>query len=306
MKHNNSFHIFAGITIVLWSVPYVLTKLASPYFTPFSLAFARLAVASLTLIPFAIIAKIRPPRLRDVPWFLISGGIGFFLYMIIFNIGNPQVTAATGSIVLTCVPILTAVLARIFYKEQLKTYQWIAVGIEFVGIVVLLLIGDSFSFNIGVLWLTLGSILLSSYNLLQRRLSRTYTPLQTAVYSIFTGTIPLCMFAPGAIAQFRQAPAIVHIYIVVMGVLSSAVAYVLWAIALSRAVKTSYASNYMFITPFLTTIWGVVLGHEVPGWSTVLGGIVIFSGVLLFYMENFRRSSMKTPPAEDEAEATIS
>jgi drug/metabolite transporter (DMT)-like permease len=40
--------------------------------------------------------------------------MGFFLYMIVFNTGNPQVTAATGSIVLTSVPVLTAVLARIF------------------------------------------------------------------------------------------------------------------------------------------------------------------------------------------------
>lgn len=303
MKRNNSFHIYASITILFWSLPYVLTKLSSPYFTPFSLAFVCFAVASLTLVPFALIAKVRPPRLRDVPWFFASGGMGFFLYMIVFNTGNPQVTAATGSIVLTSVPVLTAVLARIFYKERLKTYQWIAVGVEFVGIVVLLLIGDSFSFNMGVLWLTLGSFLLSSYNLLQRRLSRTYTPLQTAVYSIFAGTLLLCMFAPSAVGQFRQAPAIVHVYIVVMGVLSSAMAYVAWTVALSRAEKTSYASNYMFITPFLTTIWGVVLGHEVPGWSTVLGGLIILSGVLLFYRENFRRSAAKTAPAEDEAEA---
>lgn len=302
MKQNNRFHIYASITILFWSLPYVLTKLSSPYFTPFSLAFVRFAVASLTLIPFALIAKVKPPRLHDVPWFFASGGMGFFLYMIVFNTGNPLVTAATGSIVITSVPVLTAVLARVFYKERLKTYQWVAVGIEFAGIVMLLLIGDSFSFNIGVLWLTLGSVLLSSYNLLQRRISRTYTPLQTAVYSIFAGTLLLCVFAPSAIGQFRQAPVIVHIYIIVMGVLSSAVAYVTWTIALAKAEKTSYASNYMFITPFLTTICGAVLGHEVPGWSTVLGGIVIFSGVLLFYRENFRRDVQKRKPVEDSAE----
>jgi hypothetical protein len=35
----------------------------------------------------------------------------------------------------------------------------------------------------------------------------------------------------------------------------------------------------------------------------VLGGVVILSGVLLFYMENFRRSAVKTASAGDEAEA---
>ena len=301
MKRHDSFHIYASITILFWSLPYMLTKLALPYFSPFTLAFLRYAVASLVLIPFALIAKVKLPKLKDIPWFFAAGGAGFFVYMIVFNTGTGLVTAATGSIVLTCVPVITAVLARVFYKEKLRAYQWAAVGVEFAGIVVLLLIGDSFSINVGVLWLTLGSFLLSSYNLLQRKLSRTYTPLQTSIYSIFAGTLLLCVFSPAAIRQLMAAPAITYVYIGIMGVLSSAVAYVTWTIALAKAEKTSYVSNYMFIIPFLTTIWGVVLGHEVPGWSTILGGVIILSGVLLFYKENFVRGSAKakSPVMED-------
>ncbi len=297
MKRHDSFHVYASITILFWSLPYMLTKLALPYFSPFTLAFVRYAVASVVLIPFALIKKVRPPKLRDIPWFFAAGGTGFFLYMIVFNTGAGLVTAATGSIVITSVPVVTAVLARVFYEEKLKAYQWAAVVVEFVGIVVLLLIGDSFSVNVGVLWLTLGSFLLSSYNLLQRKLTRTYTPLQTAIYSIFAGTLLLCVFSPEAIGQLMAAPVITYVYIGIMGILSSAVAYVTWTIALAKAEKTSYVSNYMFIVPFLTTIWGVVLGHEVPGWSTILGGVIILLGVLLFYKENFVRSSAQAKSA---------
>lgn len=73
------------------------------------------------------------------------------------------------------------------------------------------------------------------------------------------------------------------LYISLLGVFSSAVAYLSWSKALSIAEKASSVSNYMFITPFLTSLLGYLLAKEVPGWNTVLGGSVILSGAFLFH-----------------------
>ena len=282
MKFKNSFHPYAMVTIVFWSLAYVLTRLTLQFFSAFSLGFLRYFVASGALLVIAVMTKMQLPRKRDIPWFLASGGIGFFFYMIAFNQGQATVTAATGSVVIATVPVITALFARFVYGEKLMRFQWCAFAVEFVGVAVLTLMNSTFSVNTGLLWLLLAALALSIYNLLQRKLTKTYTALQASAYSILFGTCMLAVFAPTAIQEVSQAPEIQYFYLAVLGVCSSAVAYVSWAKAFSKARKTSQVSNYMFVTPFLTSILGFLLAGEVPDKATLVGGGIILLGVFLF------------------------
>ena len=282
MKFRNSFHPYAMVTIVFWSLAYVLTRLTLQYFSAFSLGFLRYFVASCALLVIAVLTKMQLPGRKDLPWFLAAGGIGFFFYMIAFNQGQATVTAATGSVVIATVPVITALFARFLYGEKLMSFQWWAIGVEFLGVTVLTLMNSTFSINTGLLWLFLAALALSLYNLLQRKLTKTYTALQASAYSIILGTCMLAVFAPTAIREVSQAPAMQYFYLAVLGVCSSAVAYVSWAKAFSKAKKTSQVSNYMFVTPFLTSILGFLLAGEVPDRATLIGGGIILLGVFLF------------------------
>lgn len=282
MKLKNSFHIYAMITIVFWSLAYVLTRLTLQYFTAFSLGFLRYFIASCTLVIVAILIKIEFPRKADLPWFMLSGAVGFFLYMITFNKGQETVTASTGSVVIATVPVITALLARFIYKEKLSNFQWIAIAIEFAGVSLLTLMNGVLSINIGLLWLFLAALALSIYNLLQRKLTKTYTALQTSAFSIFFGTILLAVFLPASIREVSHAPAIQLFYISVLGIFSSAIAYAAWSRALAKAKQTSQVSNYMFITPFLTSVLGFLIAGEIPDQSTLVGGTIILLGVFVF------------------------
>lgn len=282
MKFKNSFHPYAMVTIVFWSLAYVLTRLTLQYFSAFSLGFLRYFVASGALLVIAVMTEMQLPRKQDILWFLVSGGIGFFFYMIAFNQGQATVTAATGSVVIATVPVITALFARFVYGEKLMRFQWGAIAVEFVGVAVLTLMNSTFSVNTGLLWLLLAALALSIYNLLQRKLTKTYTALQASSYSILFGTCMLAVFAPTAIQEVSQAPSIQYFYLAVLGVCSSAVAYVSWAKAFSKARKTSQVSNYMFVTPFLTSILGFLLAGEVPDKATLVGGGIILLGVFLF------------------------
>ncbi|MDO4315809.1 MAG: DMT family transporter [Oscillospiraceae bacterium] len=153
---------------------------------------------------------------------------------------------------------------------------------EFAGVAVLALPDGAFSLNAGRCWLLLAALLLSAYNLLQRRLTKTYTALQTTTYSIFAGTLMLAVFLPASVREGSGAPGIQFVYPAVLGIYSSAVEYGAWAKAFSKAEKTSLVSNYMFITPFLTSLLGFLLAGEVPDRATLIGGAVILLGVFLF------------------------
>ncbi|NMS90110.1 DMT family transporter [Clostridioides difficile] len=282
MKLKDSFHPYAIITIVFWSIAYVLTRLTLQYFSAFSLGFLRYLVASGSLIIVVILIKMKLPKKSDLLWFLASGAVGFFLYMIAFNKGQETVTASTGSVVIATVPVITALLAHFVCHEKIKIVQWIAIAIEFIGILVLTLMNGIFSINTGLLWLLLAALALSVYNILQRKLTKTYSALQTSAFSIFSGTVLLAIFLPASINEVLYAPRIQLLYIAILGIFSSAIAYVSWSKAFEKAKQTAQVSNYMFLTPFLTSILGFLIVGEIPDWSTVIGGSIIILGVFIF------------------------
>lgn len=282
MRRINSCHPYAAMTIILWSLAYVLTRMALQHFSPESLAVLRYMTASGTLIIFVPAAGIKPPGKEDLLLFLASGITGFFLYAVLFHKGQAMVTASTASVVIALVPVLTAICSAVIYKEKLRAWQWPAVGIQFAGVMVLMHNNGSFSLNGGLVWLLLAAVSLSIYNLLQRKLTRKYTAVQTAAYSIFSGTLLLLIFLPQAAGEVGTAPGIQLVYLLVLGVFSSAAAYVSWAAAFARAKQTSQVSNYMFLTPFVTSLLGFFMVHELPDRNAAVGSMIILTGVFLF------------------------
>lgn len=282
MNRIQSYHPFAAATIFFWSIAYVIGKVCLTYFSPSALGFLRYFIASLTLIVIVVATKLKPPHKKDIPWFFAAGALGFAIYMIAFNTGQRAVTASTASVVISTVPVVTAVMARFFYKEKLKRLQWAAIGISFIGVIIINLMHGIFSVNYGILWLMLAVLNLSLYNIIQRRLTKTYSALQASTYSIFAGTILLSVFARDSFVQIKGAPIPLMIGVMIMGICSSAFAYVAWSEALARAERISQVSNYMFFTPFLSGIIGFIAIKEVPDTATLVGGAFIIAGMLLF------------------------
>ena len=282
MQLKDSYHPYAATTILCWSMAFVFTRLGLQFFTVFSLGVLRYIVATAALIVVAFATHMKPPKRKDLPWFLLSGLIGFALYMVVFNLASQSVTSSTGSVIMATTPILTALLARVFYHEKLSGLQYTAIGVSFIGVLVLMALRGGLALSAGMPLMFLAASMVAAYNLVQRRLTKTYSALQSTAISIFLGTAMLCVFLPGAIDQLRTAPPVQYLYILILGIFSSAVAYVAWSKALSLAKNTSSVSNYMFITPFLTTLLGLWIGGEPVELSTVLGGLLIIAGLLLF------------------------
>ncbi len=92
----------------------------------------------------------------------------------------------------------------------------------------------------------------------------------------------LAIFSPTAIWELAAAPAIQYVYVLLLGVFPSAIAYVSWSAAFSKAERTSQASNYTVLTLFFTSLLGIVVLHEMPNAATLVGGGITLAGVLLF------------------------
>ena len=282
MKRKASYHVFALISILGWSLAYVYTRMALRHFSVYSLGFLRYIIASVILLVLSPMLGIRLPAFRDAWKFAFAGATGFFLYMIVFNKGSATETAATGSIIIATAPVITSLMSWAFFREKLSAVQWAAVAVEFAGILVLALWNGVFSMGKGIFWLIAAAFLLGTFNLQQRKLVSHYSGLQASTFSIFFGTAMLAVFAPSAFEEARRAQPVFLYYVAALGVFSSAMSYVTWSVAIERAPGAPHVSNYMFLTPFMASLLGFLIAGETPGLGTLTGGAIILSGVFLF------------------------
>lgn len=282
LTNQNRSRLFAIGTILLWSSAFVFTKIALGYFSPSSIGVLRYICASIFFIILVINKRIGLPTLKDVPLILVSGAMGFTLYMTFFNIGSGSLSPATASIIIATAPVITAVLSTLVFKEKIRTLGWVAIAIEFSGILVLTLWDGVFTINVGILWMLGSAICISVYNILQRHLNKRHSALQATSYSIFAGTLLLLVNLPHAATQLAAAPLRQWMVILFLGIFPGGIAYLWWSQALSTAQKTSDVTNFMFVTPFLATLLGFLIIGEIPSLSTIVGGVIILAGLFMF------------------------
>lgn len=274
-------HIFAILTVILWALGYVMTRIAVQHFTTEAVSFLRYLVAAVSLAIFAVIKKMRLPKRKDIPLFVLGGAIGFAVYVYVMNEGARTLSASVVSFIISASPVLTALLARLFLHERVGISGWVSVLCAFFGVGVITYFNGGFSFGSGVVWECIAAVLISIYNIFQRRLLLRYSPLEITTYCIIAGAMLLSVFAPKSFPQINDASAVELVAILILGIFCAGIAYVFWAFALSKAEKTSEVTNYMFVTPILTTFLGFVLIGESPHTGVYVGGILVLGGVLL-------------------------
>ena len=206
--------------------------------------------------------------------------------MITFNTGILTLTSATSSIIIAVTPILTAVVASRLYGEKIKPIGWAAILSAFIGVLILLLWEGVFSINIGLIWTLGASIVFCGYNIMTRKLSAMgYNALEIVTYSMICGAILLGFWAGEGFRQLAGASTSHIIALLYLGAFPSATAYFLWGKAMSFAERTSEVTNFMFVTPLLSTIMGFIILSEIPNAGTFIGGAIIIISIVVFNLK---------------------
>lgn len=270
-------------TVVLWSLAFPFSKVAMQHFNPYSLGFLRVSIASIVLLIIGRFNGMKFPKKKDLLLFLLSGASGFGLYLFFFNKGIQTITSASSSIVIALTPVFTAIVAHHVYKEKINIIGWIMMVTAFSGVLIMMLWDGVLSINAGILWTLLASILFCLYNILNRKLSSDgYKSIEIVTFSMIASVLVLSPFAKRGISEVATASLGEIGVLLMLGVLSSAIAYFLWSMALSTADNTSEVTNFSFLTPFVATLLGSLVLSEVPNTGTVVGGIIIIVSMIIF------------------------
>ena len=272
----------AFIAIFFWATAFVLTKVVLKEVDVTILGVLRYFFASIIVIFILIKKKIPLPKVKDIPAFIFAGFSGYAGYIVLFNIATLLSSPSTLSVINALAPAITAIVAYFIFNEKIKLIGWLSMSISFCGILILTLWDGVLTVNKGILYMLAGCLLLSLYNISQRYLTKKYSSFDVSMYSMLIGGILLVIYSPSSITNMFSISFTSLILIIYMSIFPSIISYFFWTKAFELAKHTTEVTSFMFVTPVLATLMGIIILGDIPKLSTLVGGVVIILGMILF------------------------
>jgi drug/metabolite transporter (DMT)-like permease len=268
-------------TLVLWGSAFALIRVAVREYSPGQVALLRFLAASAAFIPYALIARVRPPAMRDLWHVALVGFTSVVGYHVLLNYSLVHVPAGPTSMLVNTAPVWTALIAVVFLGERMAPRQWAGVLVSLVGVV---MIGAGRWHGVSLdpaLLLPLAAALFWSANMgLQKPVLARYGVGTVTVYSVWIGTLGLLPFARGLPSAIAHASVATTLSMLYLGVFPIALAYLTWAHVLAT-MKASVAAGTLYLIPVIVTIIAWVWLHETLTPLAIAGGGIVISGVAL-------------------------
>lgn len=282
-------------TVVLWASLFVATRAALPAYGPDHLMLLRFLLASLTLGAVAVVSRPRLPSRRDLPALVASGLLGITLCNLGMTYGTRTVTAGSASMLASLGPVFAALLATLFLHERLRLWGWVGILVSFGGVATIALgEGGGVRLEMGAGFLTFGALAQGISFVVQKAVVGRYGPVALISYTIWFGTLPLLVFAPGLLDTIMAAPLEATLGVVYLGVVAGALAQCIWAYALSK-IPASRASSYLYLIPGLAVVFGWAYLGEMPTMLSLMGGALTLAGVILVNTLGRDRAAARGP-----------
>ena len=276
--------VFLGGAVLLWGTSFVAIKTAMDSFTPMTVMWLRMAIASLAFAPFW--RKVPRPTYRRGDWRVLTLAALCIpcLYYLFEGYAVLFTTSSQAGVVSAIVPLLVAGGAWLFLKERLTWRGAVGIGLSLAGVAALSFGGaaqESASNPLLGNGLELLAMVAAAGSMLSiKHLSTRYDPwlltgMQAAVGTVFFA--PLA-FASSPASWLRAAP-IAWVCVAYLGVAVSLAAFGLYnsALTLMPASRASLAIN---LIPAVALLAGWALRGESLTQVQVIACAVIVGAVL--------------------------
>ncbi|MFM2481894.1 DMT family transporter [Celerinatantimonas sp. YJH-8] len=293
VSSQNQAYAYGLAAVLLWSTVATAFKLALRYLTPLQLvALSSLTSTIVLLLLLTAQKKFHLPwrYIREKPLFYLTLGLinplGY--YLILFKAYDLLPAQQAQPLNYTWA-ITLSLLAIPLLGHKLQRYDWAAMLLGYVGVVVIATGGDlislHFSSPLGVALALLSTLLWAGYWLLnQRHQGDPIAGLCAAFLLSVPWTLLLLLFSGSSIHWQWQALA-GGIYI---GCFEMGLTFACWMMALKKTEKTARVSNLIFISPFLSLFFIAHLLEESIVPATYVGLILIIGGLLIQQYGNHR------------------
>lgn len=270
---------FAAMSLI-WGIPYLLIRIAVRHgVTPATLAFGRVTLAAVVLLALAW----RAGTLRTLRghWGAL---LGYAVAEVVIPfpliaLGEQRVSSSLAAILISTLPLLTALLAIRFDRSERPTaVRAVGLIVGFGGVVALVGIdvggrGSELLGAVAILVAAAGYAV--GVTLVRLRLTA-LDPRATMGASLGIAAVILAPYA--ALDAPRTVPGIGAIACVaVLGLICTALAFVVYTVLIAEA-GTSRATVITYVNPLVAVALGVTLLGEQLGPGAIVGLLLILAG----------------------------
>ncbi|MEU7898621.1 DMT family transporter [Nonomuraea sp. NPDC049152] len=288
-------------TVVLWASAFPAIRVGVDGLGVAALSFLRLAIAAAALAAVAPFAKVRLPRRRDLPLIALCGATGMTAYQILLNWGEVHVPAGTASLLISVAPVFSVLLAGMFLAEPVTRNVVVGSVIAIAGTAGVTLADGLSGFSAASLAVLAAAVVQGVYHFASKPLLRHYTGLEVATYAMVAGTIFALPLVPATVGAALAAPASALASAAFLGLLPSALGFVIWGYAVAR-LPLSASTAALYLVPAVALVVSFVWLGEAPHPVELIGGAVTIAGVILIN----RRTAAKAPRVPEREPVTTS
>lgn len=286
---------FLLVFVVVFFSGNILIGKAITDLTPLTIAFFRLFVAFLVVLPIGILSAWKNRKLfweYKKPFAIMSlTGVTFFNTFIYAAL---QFTSASNvSVLETVIPVVTIILSSWLLKEKLRKMQWYGVILSVFGALWVVLGGEftqitAINWNVGD-FIMIGAIICwAVYSVFVKQYMHLFPPIAALLVMISIShvvlfPIILIEWSLLGIPEIFQLKYIISL--VYLGVFPSFIALLLYNNAVQK-IGASKASLFLNFLPVVTMVGAYIwLGESISGMQ-IIGALLVIGGVIITTQKN--------------------
>lgn len=277
-----------------WGIPYLFVKIALRELDPSVVVFARVALASVVLLPMGIRRRVLKPLLRAWPALVLFAVIHMAGPYLLITYGEQHVSSSLASLLIAANPLIVALIALLFAThERVNGSRLIGLLIGMIGLVVLLGFdggGDS-QIWMGTLMLLLAAAGYAIGALMLRRSPLMELPgiaVAASVCSISTVLLlPFIVWRlPGKVPGVEVLTSVL-----ILGSVCTALVLPTY-FALIAEVGASRGTVVNYVNPGISVLLGMAILREPLTIATIVGFLLIVAGSWLSTTSSTKRKGL--------------
>ena len=281
-KQQMKGNLILTLTSVIWGIAFVAQSVGMQYVGPFTYQCVRSFVATIVMIPVALIFGSKEKGTAEERKELVKGGI---VCGIVFTIASNlqqygiQFTTVGKAGFLTALYMIFVPVIEIFIGKRPGWNLWLSIVIATVGMYLLCINGE-FRLQTGDIFIILCALAFSFHIISIDHFAKKVDPIKLSLlqYAICT----VLTFIPMMLFEEPDMGSILACWLPILygGVMSTGVGYTLQMVG-QRYTDPAVASIIMCLESVFSLLSGIILLGQIPGIREMIGCLLMFSAIII-------------------------
>jgi len=293
MKHYGA----ALLAMFFWSFSFVWFKIAYKAYEPMTVVLFRLTLAAAIILIFSkVTGKLEKLRKGDLGWMLLLSFFEPFMYFMGESFGLKYISSTVAAVVISTIPLFTALAAWYFYKEKLTRTNFAGLLISFAG-VTLVVFDTAYGLSASPLGLALEFVAVLStigYAVVLKRMAARYNAYTIISYQNLLGVLmflPFWLIFESSVTMQTPFNAEAFLAILKLAVFASILGFIFFTYSI-RHLGINRSNMFVNLIPVFVAIFSFLILDERINMQKAAGILIVITGLFLAGM---KRSSLMFP-----------